>query len=186
MPHYDDLTLMMYEDRELGAEEAAQVRDHLLACFHCRTRLETMKDETCFISSLFGNHEKPLPPPPQLDLLTNAQINGIASLHKGYRRRIQWRCVAWTVGLLSVVTAHLLFWQRIWLDWFVSKIGTWNVWTPALWLRQSAYDLLGMQGAMIIALPLPFLLLIGVLLLLNTRYRSPVPGTALDNRGQKQ
>lgn len=183
MPHYDDLTLTMYEDRELAEEEAEQVGSHLVTCFHCRSRWESLKRETCFIANLFCKNDKPLPAP-RLDLLTNAQINGIASLHKGYRRRTQWRCAAWTAGLLIAVTFHLIFWQGFWMDWMASTWRSWNVWAPALWLRESANDLIDMQSAFVIALPLPFLLIIAVLLLLNARYRSPSPGSFAD-RGRK-
>lgn len=182
MPHYDDLTLMMFEDRELTDAEAKQVAEHLEHCFHCRCRWQALKGETCFLASLFQRTAHSLPEP-HLDSFTYAQIKGITSLHKSFRRRAQWRCAALTAGLLIAAAIYLIFWQSIRFDWMAAAWKSWNLWASVLWLRESAHDLLDLNAVFVIVLALPFLLLIGVLLILNTRYRSL---ERMIDRGTKQ
>jgi hypothetical protein len=183
MPHIDDLTLMMYGDRELSAEEAARVEDHLAHCFHCRQSWEQLAGEQRLLAETFFAANTFLPPL-ELDSLTAAQIEGIAILHRRYRRRLLWRAVFWTGALLTVVAGYLIFWHSVWFYWFSSAWRSWTshlFWGSALWLKDNASDLFDVPGAYVVALPLPLLLLIGLLLLVNIRFLH-FPPSRLRNR----
>jgi predicted anti-sigma-YlaC factor YlaD len=183
MPHIDDLTLMMYGDNELSAEEAARVEDHLAHCFHCRQSWEQMAGEQRLLAETVFAADTSLPPL-ELDSLTAAQIEGIAILHRRHRRRLLWRAVLGTSALLAVAAGYLIFWQSVWFHWVSSAWNSWTsrfFWGSALWLKDNAGDLFDVPGAYVVALPLPLLLLIGLLLLVNIRFH-PFPPSRLRNR----
>ncbi|QQE74035.1 zf-HC2 domain-containing protein [Brevibacillus composti] len=186
MPHIDALTLMMYVDGELSDMEAAAVRDHVNACAGCRRALEMQQAEEKWVAERFFAADLP-PLPMELDPLTIAQVEGIALLHKRNRRRFWWRILLVAGSMLISLACYLLFWQKIWAEWALPIWTAWRsqlFWSSAFWLNDSARDLFHAPAAYLIALPLPFLLLAGLLLVLNLRF-SPLSTSRFDKQEVK-
>ncbi|USG65242.1 hypothetical protein NDK47_24490 [Brevibacillus ruminantium] len=183
MPHIDEFTLMMYCDGELSETEAYTVQEHVSTCCLCRKAMEQQMAEGSLVAEHFFAGDLP-PLSFELHPLTKAQIKGIARLHKQKHRRFTWRIILFAGSIIALVTGYLLFWQRIWVEWALPALTTWRTqlfWSSALWINDNARDLLNAPGAYLIALPLPFLVLIGLLLVLNIRF-SPLSHTSITKR----
>ncbi|MEJ8548074.1 anti-sigma factor family protein [Brevibacillus borstelensis] len=183
MPHIDEFTLMMYSDGELSEEEADSVQKHVSGCHHCGSSLERMMAEKRLVADRFFSDDLP-PLSFELYEMTSAQIHGIAMLHKRNRRRFLWRMILLCGSILAVAACYMMFWQRIWLEWVSPAWTSWKshlFWSSALWLNGSAREFFHVPGSYVMALPLPFFLLIGLLFILNIRF-SPLPPSRLSKR----
>ncbi|CAM5780563.1 MULTISPECIES: anti-sigma factor family protein [Brevibacillus] len=183
MPHIDELTLMMYSDGELSSEEAEAVQKHVDSCHHCGSSLEQLVAERQFVADRFFSDDLP-PMSFQLYDMTSAQIHGIAMLHKRTRRRFLWRMLLLGGSILAVAVCYLVFWQRIWLEWVAPAWTSWKshlFWSSALWLNDNAREFFHAPASYVMALPLPFFVLVGLLLILNIRF-SPLPHSRLSKR----
>ncbi len=175
MQHLDELTLMMYLDQELTAEETIQVEAHLANCPQCQNQYSGMQADQQLFVATFSESCSPSDLSLELNPFTQAQVEAIASLHKRHKRNSTWRPLSWIAVVAAGVASYLLFLQSAWYEWLSETWATWQynlLWTSAFWIKENAGDLLlhPQNGALQVSLL--FLGLLGALVLLHSRRTS--------------
>jgi len=169
MPHLDDLTLMMYLDAELSAEETEQAATHLIDCPFCREQLSRFRTDEDRLGSMFSNTSPEAPPP--LHAFTLVQIEAIASLHRRQQNRTFWQLLHGLGVLSASISSYWLFLQSDLYLWLSQIWAGWRYdvfWSAAFWLKEMAEHLLlrPEYGLMQVGL---LVLVLAVLLLLHSR-----------------
>lgn len=142
MQHIDELTLMMYIDRELRSEENLQVSSHLLDCPSCQATLARLQAEQSFFCHSFCQSISSFPI--NLTQTTAKQIEMIASIHKAKCLQSSRRCflLVCTAAILFVIgTIYCQGWT---IRWMQSFWGAWQhsvLWNSTFWLRDNASSL---------------------------------------------
>lgn len=173
MQHIDELSLMMYVDDELIAEEREQVKLHLSGCTKCQQVYAQLLDEKCWLVRCFSDVTQPKSDI-RLNPFTQVQIEAIASLHQ---RRSQFGPgrLSWLAAIAAVMVIAFVFAQSYAFDWVSSLWSVWQsnlLWQSAFWLRENADDLLLHPLANMLEISLILLALIGLLVFLNFRSTS--------------
>jgi hypothetical protein len=175
MPHLDELTLMMYLDQELSLEETGQVKTHLANCPQCHELCSRMKADQQLFFATFTESFRPSESPIELNPFTQAQVEAIASLHKRNHQHSVWRPLSWLFILLAAAGSYWLFLQSYLYNWLSQTWETWQynlMWSSAFWIKEYANDLLLAPQTGAIQVSLLFMLLLGALVLLRSRYTS--------------
>lgn len=187
MQHIDELTLMMFIDQELTNEEVNQVNNHLMLCTHCQQLSAQMQADQTLLIRTFAQ-------PPEVNLtipfnpLTSAQIEAIATLHKRQNQHHARHVWSWIgLGVITVLV-YFLFVESDLFQWFANIWSAWQYnffWTSAFWITESASDLITQPQTNLMAIFFLFLLMLGTLLLLNTRHPLSFHGEDSEKGDQK-
>lgn len=174
MPHIDELTMMMYIDHELSAEENLKVASHLVDCPNCQTLLAHWQAEQSFFEHSFTAQSEESPVQEiELTASTLQQIQAIAHLHKQTSKQHFYRFTL----LLSFCTGALvylaLFFQGWMLSWMESFWDIWQhafIWGSTFWIKEKASSLLTLPD--VYSVSALFIFLLFGLLFLNI-YKNP-------------
>jgi cytoskeletal protein CcmA (bactofilin family) len=77
MPHLDEMTLLLYLERQLDRERAGEVSAHMQECGTCRTLLRALERESRLLTRAMLEEEEPLPA-------------RLAGFQQAARRSLQW------------------------------------------------------------------------------------------------
>lgn len=142
MQHIDELTMMMYIDRELRSEENLQVSSHLLDCPSCQATLARLQAEQSFFCHSFCLSVTSFPI--ALSQTTTKQIEMIAQIHKEKCMKSTYRCfvMAGIAAILFIIgTIYCQGWT---IRWIQSVWGAWQhsvLWNSTFWLRENLASL---------------------------------------------
>lgn len=130
MAHIDDLTMMMYVDRELSEEESKEVALHIADCKQCKqASLFWFADQAFFQQSF--THSSPPGVLPELHPYVKEQIAAISALHKRKQHGFPWKWI--------LIPAVILLILQIWLvGLFGQMSGVWDVvWESVFWIKEN-------------------------------------------------
>lgn len=185
MSHIDELTMMMYTDGELGAEESAAVDKHLQSCRRCRETYQLWLADRTFFEQTFAYEATPLP---TLDTFIQEQIDAISALHsrnRGLSLRAFSLLAALLFALLALVTVLAQRWLFDLLDVLWRFAHPYLLWVSPFWLRENAavlgdYLLVGSIGFALL-----FLGLIGGVVLTGIYRQTRLAEAASGKEGRK-
>ncbi len=171
MPHIDELTMMMYIDRELSAEENLKAASHLLDCSVCQETLAKWQREQSFFCHSFT--QEPEAVHIELAPSTLIQIDAIAQLHKSYCRKFAYRFYLVLSAAIGIFVYLALYFQGWMYEWIKSVWQVWRhtvIWASTLWLRENADSLFSLPD--IYSVSVMFIFLLCCLIFLNI-YKNP-------------
>jgi cytoskeletal protein CcmA (bactofilin family) len=61
MSHFDEMTVLLYLDGQMGAEEEREISDHLSSCDECRHLLQVLQKENIWLRQALATEEEVLP-----------------------------------------------------------------------------------------------------------------------------
>src|SRR5437867_5864808 len=77
MPHLDEMTILLYLERQLDRARAAEVSAHTQECDACRTLMRALERESRLLTRAMLEEEEPLP-------------SRLATFQEAARRSMQW------------------------------------------------------------------------------------------------
>ena len=103
MEHLDEMTILLYLERQLERERAAEVSSHTQACGECRTLLRALERESRLLTRAMLEEDEPLP-------------SRLAHFQERARKSMQW---IWGVvfglaatGAYALYTGYILPWEQ--------------------------------------------------------------------------
>lgn len=184
MSHIDELTMMMYTDGELAAEEAAAVDNHLQSCRRCRETYQLWIADRTFFEQTFACQASPLPP---LNAFVQEQIDAICALHSRNKGR-SFQALSWLAAVLLALVVFLAVLAQRWLfdllDISWTFVHPYLLWVPPFWLRENAAVLGDYLIVGSVCSALLFLGLISVLVLTGIHRQARLAEATLEKEGQ--